>query len=58
MFTLWGIIITAALLLIVIGLWLLLRDATPQPPGQHRRPRRRDPHDPIRENHEEPPEQP
>jgi hypothetical protein len=53
----WIVVISTALVLVAVGVWFLLRDASPQPPGQHRRPRRRDPHDPIRENHEEPPEQ-
>ena len=56
----WVIVISAAAVLVVIGVWLLLRDASPQPPGQHRgsgRARRRDPHDPIRQDDEEPPEQ-
>ena len=56
MWTLLAIAIPAVLTIAVVGLWLWLRSASPQPPGQHRRPRR-DPHDPIRENHEEPPEQ-
>ena len=57
MFTLWGAVIVAALILIAIGVWLLLRDTPlPPPPGRHR-PERRDPHDPIRQDDEEPPEQ-
>jgi hypothetical protein len=42
-----------------VGVWLLLRDASPQPPGQHRdsgRARRRDPRDfPLTPDDEEPP---
>ena len=41
----WVIVITAGAVLVVIGVWLLLRDASPKPPGQHRgsgRARRRD----------------
>ena len=56
----WTIVITAALLAVAVGVWLRLCDASRQP-GQHRgsgRARRRDPDDQIRENHEEPPEQP
>jgi hypothetical protein len=56
----WVIVISAAAVLVVIGVGLLLRDASPQPPGQHRgsgRARHRDPHDPIRQDDEEPPEQ-
>jgi len=56
----WTIVITVAAVLVVVSVWLLLRDATPQPPGQHRGPgraRRRDPHDPvIRDDQEPPPE--
>ena len=56
MFTLWGIIITAALTLFVIGLWLVLRDTPAPPPGRHRRPPP-DPHDlPLLDNNEAPPE--
>ena len=58
--TVWVIVISAAAVLVVIGVWLVLRDASPQPPGQHRGPgraRRRDPHDPIRQDDEEPPAQ-
>ena len=54
----WVIVISVAAALVVIGVWLLLRDASPQPPGQHRgsgRARRRDPHDQIRRDDEEPP---
>jgi hypothetical protein len=55
----WVIVISAAAVLVVIGVWLLLRDASPQPPGQHRGPgraRRRDPRDfPLTPDHEEPP---
>ena len=56
--TVWGVVIVAALLLVAVGVWLLLRSANPH--GQHRgsgRAGRRDPHDPIRQDHEEPPEQ-
>ncbi len=57
MFTLWGAVIVAALILIAIGVWLLTRDTPPPPlPGRHRQPPR-DPHDPIRQDDEEPPEQ-
>jgi hypothetical protein len=44
----WTIVITAAALAVAAGVWLLLRDARPRPPGQHRgsgRARRRDPRD-------------
>ena len=53
------IVILVALLVAAVGVWLILRDTTPKPPpppGRHRRPAR-DPHDPIRDDHEEPPEQ-
>jgi hypothetical protein len=56
----WTIVITAAALAVAVGVWLLLRDASPQPPGQHRgsgHARRRDPHDPVIRDDEEPPDQ-
>jgi hypothetical protein len=56
----WTIVITAAALAVAVGVWLLLRNARARPPGQHRglgRARRRDPHDPIRQDYEEPHEQ-
>jgi hypothetical protein len=56
----WVIVISVAAMLVVISVWLL-RDASPQPPGRHSgsgRARRRDPHDPIRSDDEEPPGQP
>ena len=59
MVTVWSVVIVAALLLVAVGVWLLLRRANPH--GQHRgsgRARRRDPHDPIRQDDEKPPEQP
>ena len=60
--TVWVAVIVAAILaVIVVAVWLWLRSASPQPPGQHRGPgraRRRDPHDPIRSDDEEPPGQP
>ena len=59
MVTFWGVVIVVALLVAAIGVWLLLRDASPQPPGQHRdhgRARRRDPRDlPLTPDDEEPP---
>jgi hypothetical protein len=30
--------VVAAVIVVIGGLWLLLRDTSPQPPGQHRRP--------------------
>jgi hypothetical protein len=48
----WGIVIPVALLVAAVGVWLLLRDTSPRPPGppaRHRDPgrraRRRDPRD-------------
>ena len=55
MVTVWIVVVVVALIVIIVSLWLWLRSASPQPPGQHRRPRRLDPHDPIREDGEEPP---
>jgi hypothetical protein len=59
--TVWvAVIVAATLPVIVVAVWLWLRSASPQPPGQHRaagRARRRDPRDPIRQDDEEPPEQ-
>ena len=55
----WTIVIIAAALAVAGGVWLLLRTARARPSGQHRGPgraRRRDPHDPIRQDNEEPPE--
>jgi hypothetical protein len=56
--TVWGVVIVAALLLVAVGVWLLLRRANPH--GQHRgsgRARRRDPHDPVIRDDEPPPNQ-
>ena len=53
------VLIPLVLVAVAVGLWLLTRDTTaqpPHPPGKHRR-QPRDPHDPIRDDHEEPPEQ-
>jgi len=54
------IVITAALLAVAVGVWRLLRNASAQPPGQHRgsgRARRRDPHDPVIREDEPSPEE-
>jgi hypothetical protein len=59
-----GIVIVAVfavLAVVTVATWAWLRSASPKPPGQHRgsgRVSRRDPHDPIRQDDEEPPEQP
>jgi hypothetical protein len=58
----WAAVIVVALALVVgaVGLWLLLRDASPQSPGEHRGPgrgARRDPHDPVIRDDEPPPEE-
>jgi hypothetical protein len=53
------ILIPIAFVLVAVGAWLLTRDTTakpPPPPGRHRR-TARDPHDPIRDDDQEPPEQ-
>jgi hypothetical protein len=57
MWTLLAIAIPAALTIAVIARLAVAaqRNLASNPPGQHGRPRRRDPHDPLREVHEPPP---
>jgi hypothetical protein len=49
--TIWGVVLVVAFLVAAVGVWLLLRDTSPQPPGppaRHRdsgRARRRHPRD-------------
>jgi hypothetical protein len=54
-----AVIVAAILAVIVVAVWVLLRSASPQPPGQHRgsgRARRRDPRDfPLTPEEDEPP---
>ena len=57
MLTIVTIAVPIVLVAIIAAIWWVMRDPTPppRPPGCHRR--RRDPHDPIRGDDEEPPEQ-
>ena len=54
--TLWGAVVVGALIVLLIGAYLVTRDTItpPTPPGRHRRPHR-DPHDPIRNDDQPPP---
>ena len=54
----WTILIPLVLTVGIVAAWLWPRSASPQPPGQRRRPPRRDLHDfPLKRTHEPPPEQ-
>jgi hypothetical protein len=57
MLTIVTVAVPIVLVAIIAAIWSVVRDPTPppRPPGCHRR--RRDPHDPIRGDDEEPPEQ-
>jgi hypothetical protein len=51
--SLWGVVITGALLLIAVGTYLLERHNSPStPPGQHQRSSKRLPQQPIRQDDE------
>jgi hypothetical protein len=53
-----GVVVAVALIVVIMGVWLLTRNSNPpKPPGRHQQPRR-DPHDPVVPDNEEPPDQP